>query len=743
MELGVVTGIGVGRLSLAPPPNLKLKAKRVFSGKSGGLVMDDDKEDTMMGGTGSRRRSSRSRKAKKTTDEEEEDEKKKRRRASKKTSSGLSTSSVMIDIEDFGKEQSFEIRSSLLDWYDNNQRDLPWRKTTTCSDRAYAVWVSEIMLQQTRVDTVIRYFIRWIHKWPTLVHLSHASLEEVNQMWAGLGYYRRARFLLEGAKFIVQQGGHFPTTLSELRKVPGIGDYTAGAIASIAFQQAVPVVDGNVVRVIARLKTISANPKDSTTVKAMWKLAGQLVDPDRPGDFNQALMELGATVCTLHNPSCSTCPVSGQCRALSVSINDRSVSVKDYPTKVVKAKKRHEFSAVTVVEIIEDEALMDQPQCNSRFLLVKRPDKGLLAGLWEFPSVPLIGEVDLVTRKDAIDQYLKSFDLESGSTCEVVLRKDVGEYVHIFSHIRLKMYIELLVLHLKGRKCVNLEKENMEWKYVNSKDVGSLGLTSGVRKVYDMIQKFKDTIPPKSDKKLSVGQMGGGEEDEAPESSRAAAPRASLKTISNWKHKLRENCLKRIRDDRSRLLWKMRLLPNNNNNQATLIQSALQAIVSDELTKINRDLLWEYDGLPSQPECEDILLQMQTFFYQDLMQHQSTLESSAKTWEDEEDDYLARAVYHHMQLNDHPVQQTVWCPICKEGELHENYSHVYCTSCELKLLRGEEVTLELIRNRLAEAHAEHLDRGCKLTPKIRMESRFNLSVLYIECHSCDTFEVVI
>lgn len=212
-----------------------------------------------------------------TTHDENEKKKIKRRRQTKKTSTAAaaSTPNVMIkqeeeieDIEDFGKEQSCKIRSSLLEWYHNNQRDLPWRNininTTTCtSTRAYAVWVSEIMLQQTRVDTVIHYFNRWINKWPTLVHLSNASLEvrsfslpylsplienvinilllfvsqEVNQMWAGLGYYRRARFLLEGAKFIVQQNGQFPNTLSDLRNIPGIGDYTAGAIASIAFQQ--------------------------------------------------------------------------------------------------------------------------------------------------------------------------------------------------------------------------------------------------------------------------------------------------------------------------------------------------------------------------------------------------------------------------------------------------------------------------------------------------------------------------
>nr|KYP57661.1 A/G-specific adenine DNA glycosylase [Cajanus cajan] len=198
------------------------------------------------------------------------------------------------DIEDalsFSKDETRKLRVSLLDWYDLNRRELPWRtqhleqeKEEEVERRAYGVWVSEVMLQQTRVQTVIAYYNRWMQKWPTIHHLAQASLEtncispcdcchfvqEVNEMWAGLGYYRRARFLLEGAKKIAAEGGKIPNVASMLRKIPGIGDYTSGAIASIAFKEVVPVVDGNVVRVIARLRAVSANPKDSVTVKRFW-----------------------------------------------------------------------------------------------------------------------------------------------------------------------------------------------------------------------------------------------------------------------------------------------------------------------------------------------------------------------------------------------------------------------------------------------------------------------------------------
>lgn len=422
------------------------------------------------------------------------------------------------DIEDFsftGEEVS-GARASLLEWYDRNRRDLPWRASGGVGNagnaqedgdgdgeeedrRAYGVWVSEVMLQQTRVQTVIDYYNRWMLKWPTLHHLASASLEEVNEMWAGLGYYRRARFLLEGAKMIVTGGEGFPRTVEALRKIPGIGDYTAGAIASIAFNEVVPVVDGNVVRVLARLKAVSANPKDSATVKKFWKLAAQLVDPDRPGDFNQSLMELGATLCTPSNPSCSSCPISIQCQALAISRKDESVTVTDYPSKGIKTKQREEFSAVCVVEILRGDDSFASNSSESGYLLVKRPDEGLLAGLWEFPSVMLKDEADSDTRRKAIDHFLEqSFGLNS-TVCIPVTREDVGDFVHIFSHIRLRIFAELLVLRLKDEMSFfrKHSKKTLTWKYVDSEALSSLGLTSGVRKVYAMIQKFKKSSSPK------------------------------------------------------------------------------------------------------------------------------------------------------------------------------------------------------------------------------------------------------
>lgn len=180
-------------------------------------------------------------------------------------------------------------------------------------------------------------------------------------------------------------------------------------------------------------------------------LAAQLVDPFQPGDFNQALMELGATVCTPLSPSCSSCPVSSQCRALSISTKESSVLVTDYPAKVLKVKQRDDFSAACVVEILGNEEISAEQLSNSKFLIIKRPEEGLLAGLWEFPSVLLDGEADLTSRRKAVDQFLKkNFSIDTRRTCKVVLREHIGDFVHIFSHIRLKVYVEYLVLNLKG-----------------------------------------------------------------------------------------------------------------------------------------------------------------------------------------------------------------------------------------------------------------------------------------------------
>ncbi|CAL9079950.1 unnamed protein product [Musa textilis] len=443
-----------------------------------------------------------------------EEEKVKKRTAVKASArqchrEGMDSGSTLGDIEDFPADEAQRLRAALLRWYDVHRRVLPWRTASSGGirgngdegkevdqDRAYAVWVSEVMLQQTRVQTVIAYYNRWMDKWPTVHHLASASQEEVNEVWAGLGYYRRARFLLEGAKSIVQEG-EFPRTASELRKVRGIGDYTAGAIASIAFNEAVPVVDGNVVRVISRLKAISANPKKSTTVKGIWKLAAQLVDPLRPGDSNQAMMELGATLCSTTSPGCSACPISEACLALSLSRSSGSTDVTDYPSKVAKTKQRHDFAAVCVVQLTEgsDEESLSGRKNNDVLLLVKRPEEGLLAGLWEFPTVLLDEEViDVGTRRKIVDKYLKElFLINLKEICNVILREDVGKYVHIFSHIRLHMHVELLILKPEGglRQFSEKIQCTSAWKCVDGKSMKNMGLTSGVRKVYNMIQDYK------------------------------------------------------------------------------------------------------------------------------------------------------------------------------------------------------------------------------------------------------------
>ncbi|KAF7836752.1 RPA-interacting protein isoform X2 [Senna tora] len=246
-----------------------------------------------------------------------------------------------------------------------------------------------------------------------------------------------------------------------------------------------------------------------------------------------------------------------------------------------------------------------------------------------------------------------------------------------------------------------------------------------------------------------------------------SSTRPSLKSDSQfnkyhiWKHKLRENCYKRVREDRTRLLWKMRL--PDSHLVKDMVKSAFQDIVSDELRKMKDsslhnmikvptsdsefdDLLWEYNGVHNtyEGECEEILLEMQRIFYEDLKVEPTIegIDCISETWEDE-DEYLARAVYEHMQLNADQAREEIWCPICKKGELKESRCLIYCIHCELRLSKVDELTLDFLRERLAEAHTEHFDRGCRSKPKFCMETRFNLTALYISCEDCDTLEVVI
>lgn len=252
-------------------------------------------------------------------------------------------------------------REALLDHFDRTRRDLPWRSGRT----PYRVLVSEVMLQQTRAATVAPYFVRWLRRFPGWEELADASWDEVMRQWKGLGYYARARNLQRTAMLVREQhGGRLPKEPATLRELPGVGEYTAGAVASIAFGLPVAAVDGNVRRVLCRL--LDEGDPSPARLRAE---AARLLDPRRPGDFNEAMMELGATVCTPRRPSCRACPVAGWCRARSAG------TVPDRPLPRPRRKMRRAAYAVAVA--------LDGA---GRTLLTRRPARGLLAGTWEFPA---------------------------------------------------------------------------------------------------------------------------------------------------------------------------------------------------------------------------------------------------------------------------------------------------------------------------------------------------------------------
>jgi A/G-specific adenine glycosylase len=256
--------------------------------------------------------------------------------------------------------QGERLRKALLAWYAASCRDLPWRN----SRDPWAIWVSEVMLQQTRVETVTPYYVRFLDRFPTPRALSEAPESDVLAAWSGLGYYRRARMLHAGAKAVA--GGTMPSTREGLLALPGIGPYTAGAIASIAFEEPVGLVDGNVARVFARIFALEDDMKREGIKKAQ-ALASTLVDRARPGDWNQALMELGATVCTPRSPACDRCPVASLCRAHA---EDRAHLL---PIARPKAKPKPERITALVASR------------GALVLLARRRSEGLFGGLWEPP----------------------------------------------------------------------------------------------------------------------------------------------------------------------------------------------------------------------------------------------------------------------------------------------------------------------------------------------------------------------
>jgi A/G-specific adenine glycosylase len=300
---------------------------------------------------------------------------------------------------------------SLLAWYDANRAALPWRGAD-----AYGVWLSEIMLQQTRIETVLSYYKRFRLQYPTIHDLAAAPLDDVLKLWEGLGYYSRARNLHRAAQMIVAQyGGEIPSDFEQLLTLPGIGRYTAGAIASIAFGVSVPVLDGNVMRVFARWLDLAEDITDRAVQQRLWQMAEALVPADRPGDYNQALMELGQKICTPRNPSCTTCPVQTLCRAAANGTQG------ERPVKKKRAPIPHYDVAAG---IIRDE--------NGRILIAQRKVEGLLGGLWEFPG----GKQEA---GETLPQTLRR-ELQEEMAIDVEVGAFFVQVKHAFTHFRITLH---------------------------------------------------------------------------------------------------------------------------------------------------------------------------------------------------------------------------------------------------------------------------------------------------------------
>ncbi len=258
------------------------------------------------------------------------------------------------------------IRRRLLRWFDQHRRDLPWRRR---QEDPYAQWVAEIMLQQTRVETVLGYYDRFLQRFPNVRTLADADHQAMLKLWEGLGYYRRAMHLHAAARLVRDAGGTMPSSAVGLRALPGVGEYTAAAIASIAYGEAVAAVDGNVVRVLSRLFAITENTRAGATSKRISRMAQELLSPKRPGDFNQAWMDLGSAICTPKTPRCPQCPLRALCRASALGLADT------LPVTSAKSPPREQHLVTAII------------MSDRRMLLHRRPTGGLWSGLWEFPTM--------------------------------------------------------------------------------------------------------------------------------------------------------------------------------------------------------------------------------------------------------------------------------------------------------------------------------------------------------------------
>ncbi|NIR49978.1 A/G-specific adenine glycosylase [candidate division KSB1 bacterium] len=343
----------------------------------------------------------------------------------------------------------------LIGWYNKNKRDLPWRKTSD----PYEIWVSEVMLQQTQVDTVVPYYKKFLERFPDIKSLAEASLSDVLKVWEGLGYYARARNLKSAAEIIQKEhGGEMPDTHDRLIKIPGIGPYTAAAIASIAYNENYPVVDGNVLRLVARIMRIEAPPGKKGTKSKFVQTCRQLMPKGQASAFNQAMMELGALICTPHRPKCSRCPVSFFCQAYQ-TMKDPSI----LPLKATPKNKPHFNVAVGII------------WNNGKILIDQRPEEGLLGGLWEFPG----GKQE---PGESLEECLER-EIKEEMNIQIRVQGPFLTIPHAYSHFKITLH-SFQCQHVGG---IPKPKKAIDWKWVSPKDITRYAFPQANKKILDAL----------------------------------------------------------------------------------------------------------------------------------------------------------------------------------------------------------------------------------------------------------------
>ncbi len=358
-----------------------------------------------------------------------------------------------------------QFQQTLLRWFAHHQRQLPWRQIR----EPYPVWISEVMLQQTQVATVIPYYHRFLKRFPTVQALASASIQDVLKVWEGLGYYARARHLHKAAQWIVENhDGTFPTTWVEWKKLPGVGDYIAAAVASIVFGEAVPVVDGNVKRVLARLFADETPVNSPRANKHFRRLAGHLIPAHQPGNFNQAMMELGATVCLPRNPRCAECPLTRYCTAFQKGLQTQ------FPYR--QTRKAIPTYPIAVGVIIHD----------GKVLITRRREDGLLGGLWEFPG----GKIE--PRESAEAACIRELREETG--LEVVNLTPLTTVRHAYSHFKVILHVFVgftnsREVHLNGA---------VAYRWVSPEELQEYPFPGANRKFFPVLMAYFNNIPKQS-----------------------------------------------------------------------------------------------------------------------------------------------------------------------------------------------------------------------------------------------------